>query len=352
MKNSQSMLQDFAYIDSCKFIPWESLRGKTVFVTGATGLIGMNLVKSLLFVNSSQGLGLRVLALVRDAARAEQLFQEELAGGSALRFVQGDVTALPAIPDGIDYIVHGASATASSFFVSHPAETIRIAVNGTVNVLELAREKHVRGMVYLSSMEVYGHPERGHAVTEEEPAGFDPADVRSCYPISKQVCESLCASYASEYGVPVMCIRLTQTFGPGVRPDDGRLFAVLMSDVINSQDIILKTEGKTERCYLYTADAVTAILTVLLKGEPKRCYNAANPDTYCSIYEMAAFVADKIAGGRIRVKVELADVSSLGYASTLYMALDVARLRALGWQPVYDLEEMFRRMIRTAGGEI
>lgn len=350
MKNSAEMIKDFEYINSCDFIPWEKLRDSTVMVTGATGLIGSALIKSILFVNGQRQLNIKVLALVRSKNKVDKVFRKESLDAS-LSFIYGDVIALPEIHTEIDYIIHGASATSSSYFVQHPVETISIAVDGTRNLLELARSKQVKGIIYLSSMEVYGHPKKGHAVAENEVGGFDPTNVRNCYPLSKQICESICSSYAAEYNVPVMCIRLTQTFGPGVQFDDGRVFAEFMRAAVNKTDIVLKTKGDTERCYLYTADAVTAILTVLLKGSPKQSYNAANPQTYCSIAEMAALVANNIANGMIKVLVQLENIEQLGYASTLYMALDVSKLEALGWKPAYGLEQMFENMISSAERE-
>lgn len=337
--------QDYEYIRSRSFIHWEKFSGKRFLVTGATGLIGQNLIKALLYSSEAENLGIHITALVRDVQRAERLFAD-IQDKTALSFVEGDVTSLPRIAGEIDFIIHGASATDSGFFISHPVETLRIAVDGTANLLKLAQEKRANGMVYLSSMEVYGHPERGHAVTESESAGFDPTNVRNSYPLSKQICESLCTSYAAEYQLPVMCIRLTQTFGPGVRMDDRRVFAEFMRSVLTNQDIVLKTKGETERCYLYTADCVTAILTVLQKGKAGVCYNAANPDTYCSILEMAELVAEKVAEGRIKVLVQLEDTAKLGYASTLYMQLDVSKLRELGWNSAFGLEKMFHNMIQ------
>jgi nucleoside-diphosphate-sugar epimerase len=146
--------------------------------------------------------------------------------------------------------------------------------------------------------------------------------------------------------VPAVILRLTQTFGPGVRYDDGRVFAEFMRCVLERRDIVLRSPGLTERSYLYTADAVSAILHVLLKGEPGEAYTAANPDTYCSIRDMALLVADSVADGEIQVRYDLReDPAKFGYADTLTMMLDTANIRELGWVPTVSLREMFTRMI-------
>ena len=299
-------------------------------VTGATGLIGYTLVSGLLHANRQKQLGLTVLALVRDEARARERFAQQLSGGQDLQFIVGSVEDLPPISGPVDYIVHGASQTASKAFVQQPVETIHTALQGTKNLLELARAKQAAGMVYLSSMEVYGHPERGHKVTETEIGALSPLNVRNSYPISKQQCESLCCAYASEYGVPVMIARLTQTFGPGVHYNDARVFAEFGRCVLEKRDIVLHTKGETERSYLYTADAATAILTILLKGQPGQAYNAADESTYCSIAEMAQRVAQM---GGIQVRFDVQDAKKFGYPKALYMDLDTSQLQSLGWEP-------------------
>ena len=222
------------------------------------------------------------------------------------------------------------------------------AVEGTVNMLEFARANNVRGFVYLSSMEVYGTPSTDEKIDEKHSTNLDAMAVRTCYPESKRMCESLCASYSSEYGVPAMVVRLTQTFGPGVEYNDGRVFAEFARCAIEGRNIVLNTKGETKRNYLYTEDAADAIFTVLAKGKPGEAYNAANEDTYCSIYEMACLVAKECAGGKIEVEIrERADAAKLGYAPTLHMNLDTSKLRSLGWQPQVGLADMYRQMIES-----
>jgi nucleoside-diphosphate-sugar epimerase len=339
------MLEDCQRVCESAYIPWEKLRDKTVLITGATGLIGKNLVQTLLCADHQRDLHLKLVLLARSQEKVQEAFGD--LEGADVCTVIGDVTSLPELDVQADYIVHAASPTASTFFMNHPAETMQTMVMGTQNILELGRKWNVKGIVYLSTMEVYGHPAKGHVMTEQECAGFDTFTVRNCYPISKQACECLCNAYATEYQLPVMCMRLTQTFGAGVAYQDTRVFAQFMRCAMEGQDIVLKTKGETERCYLYTADCTAAILTVLLKGTAGSCYNAANPETYCSILEMAQMVASEVADGKINVRIEEEDITRFGYANTLYMQLDCSKLEALGWRPTVKLADMFRRMIQS-----
>lgn len=322
--------EDINNVAVADFIPWEKLSGKTVLITGATGLIGRTLVYGLHRANKIHGLNMRVLALVRDRARAEERFKLILAD-DMLALVVGSVETMPVISESIDYIIHGASQTASREFVNHPVETLQTTLNGTMNLLQVAKDKDVKGFVYLSSMEVYGYPEKGHKVAEDEIGRFEPQNMRNSYPIGKIVSENLCCGYAKEYGIPAMSIRLTQTFGAGVNYNDTRVFAYFARCVKEKTNIVLKTKGETERCYLYTTDAATAILTVLLNGEAGEIYNAADESTYCSIAEMAEQVA-KSAG--IEVVYDIQDTVANGFPDTLYMNLDTSKLQKLGWCPL------------------
>lgn len=336
--------EDINNVAVADFIPWEKLSGKTVLITGATGLIGRTLVYGLNRANKIHGLNMRVLALVRNRARAEERFKAILAD-DMLTFVVGSVENMPVIFESVDYIVHGASQTASREFVNHPVETLQTTLNGTMNLLQLGKEKDIKGFVYLSSMEVYGYPEKGHKVKENEIGRFDPQNMRNSYPIGKIVSENLCCSYAKEYGIPAMSIRLTQTFGAGVNYNDTRVFAYFARCAKEKTNIVLKTKGETERCYLYTTDAATAILTVLLNGKAGEIYNAADESTYCSIAEMAEQVA-KSAG--IEVVYDIQDTAANGFPDTLYMNLDTSKLQKLGWCPLgggQKLIEMYIRMI-------
>lgn len=334
--------EDMEFIAGCQSIVWDKLRNKTILITGGTGLIGSTLINALLYANTTKALNLRVVALVRNISKAQAMFAED----TSLSFVEGSVENLPALNMSVDYIVHGASPTASAFFVEHPVETIKTAVMGTMNLLELAVKKQAQGFVYLSSMEVYGAPHTDAVIPESQGTTVDTMAVRSCYPEAKRLCESLCASYASEYQVPAMAVRLAQTFGPGVAKDDGRVFAEFARCAMHKQDIVLQTAGTSKRCYLYTADAVTAILTVLLAGKAGEAYNAANRETYCSIVEMAKLVADKLADKAIKVQVPKdGGKHSNKYPPDHVLNLSIDKIQNLSWKASHSLLEMYERMM-------
>lgn len=326
---------------------FSELKDKSIFITGATGLIGSQLLRFLHYLNQNYGYKMELYALVRDKEKVVKFFGNELMDNS-IHFVYGDVLSLPQIDAGIDYIIHGASITASKQFIEKAVETIDIAVNGTLNLLRFAKEKKVTSFVYLSSMEAFGVTD-GEGVVREEDLGYiDISNPRSSYMESKRMCENLCVCFDLEYGLNTKCIRLTQTLGAGIDYNDTRVAAYFARSVLEGSDIVLKTEGKTKRPILYSSDAITAILTVLLKGKFGNIYTAANPQTFATIRETAEMVAGKIAEGKIKVVFDI-DVPA-EYAPNLNLNLNVDKLCSLGWKPVVGLEDSYRRLIAGMRG--
>lgn len=193
----------------------------------------------------------------------------------------------------------------------------------------------------------YGQVESELPISETAGGFLDAMEVRNSYPEAKRLVECLAASHASEFGTDVKVVRLTQTFGPGVVPDDRRVFAEFARCALEGRDIVLLTDDSKRNSYLYTADAVSALLHVGALGEAGHAYNVANDATFCSIREMAGLVAKRIADGRISVRVEIDDEAAKRFRKGSVLNLDTTRLRGLGWRPRVGLAEMYERMIAS-----
>lgn len=329
--------EDLQYIANYD-LPYDRLKGKTVLVTGATGLIGVSLVRALLAIGD-----IKVIALVRNVEKAKSIYGDKI--GQFLKLHVADVVDKIKIEEAVDYIFHCASVTASKVMIEKPVETLLTSVEGTKNILNLAWEKRCASVVYVSSMEVYGAFDESREVDEETLGYIDPLKVRSNYPESKRLCENLCVAYCSEFGVPVKIARLAQTFGAGILPGENRVFAQFARSAIKGEDIVLHTKGLSEGNYCYTRDCVTGLLTILLKGTDAAAYNVSNPAAHTTIVEMAALVAEKIAGGKIKVVFDIPQDNAFGYAADTKMKLNSDKLQALGWKPEVGLEEAYQRMI-------
>lgn len=345
--NNQILRNDLAQIIQSGVLD-ELDAGSTVLVTGATGLIGSQIVKALACYGQSADKPLRVIALARSMDKARSVFGPMLEDGY-VEVCLGDVTQPLEVSGEIDYVIHGASATNSRFFVEKPVETIFTALNGTRNVLELAKQKQVRKVVYLSSLEVYGVPDgKKEYIAETDYGCIDPMQVRSSYSEGKRMAECVCVSYAREYDVPVTVARLSQTFGAGVAYNDGRVFAEFARCAIEGRDIVLHTQGNTVRSYCYTTDAIRAIFCLMLHGESGQAYNVTNMDTVISIRDMAQLVCDLVPQKGLRVCIDIPeDVAAFGYNPEMVIRLDSRKLQTLGWNPQVSLREMFQKLISS-----
>ena len=343
MKNV--LVEDFKQLAE-RNIPWEELRGKTFLITGATGLIGSLLVRFLLYANETIGLNAKVYAVVRNPEKADKIFADNKT--NALSYVVADLEKDEVTCTGTcDYIIHAAAVTASKIMVSDPVRTIRTAIDGTEKMLQFAVEKKVSAFVYISSMEIYGQPKTEGKTTEKDLGYVDIESVRSCYPEGKRMCECLCTAYASQYDVNVISARLAQTFGAGILPTENRVFAQFARSAMNGQDIVLHTMGTSEGNYVYTRDAVKAIIMLLTEGMSGQAYNIANEDSHMTIRQMAELVAKEIADNQIKVVIDIPkDNRSLGYAPGVKMWLDASKMKSLGWNPEVDLVESYRRMMK------
>lgn len=308
-------------------------KNKTIMITGATGLIGKICTKSIL----NSDVNAKVIALVRNKEKADNLFGSD----KNLEIIVQDIKTKIDYSGHIDYIIHCASVTASSDFVEKPVETINVALEGTRNVLDFAKNKNIISMIYLSSLEVYGVTDNEN-ITEKDYGYIDILNPRSSYSEGKRLVETLCISYGCEYNIPVKIARLAQTFGSGVSKDDNRVFAQFVKSVINKENIILHTKGETKRNYCYTTDAVRAIFTILTKGENNNAYNIANKNTYISIADMAK----SLENNNTKVIFEI-DNKNRGYNPTVKIKLDTKKLENLGWKPIVNLDEMFERTIKS-----
>jgi nucleoside-diphosphate-sugar epimerase len=340
------LLEDIDEIVSDSNISWYELKNSTVLITGATGLIGGMLVRSLSAANVKYSLNMRLIGHGQNRDKGETISQE-----CEIEFVNGDIRNpdlfAATSADRLDYIFHCAAITKSAEMVVKPVDVIITAVNGTRNILELAKERHCRSFVYLSSMEIYGQPNQ-REICESDLGYLDLSHPRSSYPESKRLCEMLCVAYAAQYGFPVRIARLARTFGAGTPNDvsDMRVANQFARKALTGENIELHTLGNSIANCCYTADAIRGLLTILFKGKDGEAYNIANPDANATIREMAELVANNICNGKIKVVIAVPeDIGKRGYAPDVGFKINADKLKALGWLPKYGLAEMYQRII-------
>lgn len=314
----------------------ERLRGKSVLVTGATGLLGVHLIDALMALGE-----VTVIAVGRSRERAAGRLGEHLSS-PLFRFVEQDVQR--AFPEDItaDYIIPLASNTHPLAYSQYPAETMLINLRGAEHALELARRCGAT-VLYPSTVEVYGNARGDDMFTEDYTGQLNLSTSRACYSESKRSCEALCQSYAAEYGVKVRITRLSRVFGPTMLMSDTKASSQFIRKALDGEDIVLKSEGNQFFSYTYATDAVAAMLHIMLNGEDSTAYNIASDSCNVHLRDFAGLCAELC--GRDVVFDLPSESERKGYSVAVNAILDTTRLRTSGFSPSYTMRDAVARTI-------
>ena len=313
-------------------LPWNKLSGCNILVTGATGLIGGCLVETLM-VNPQRDY--QVYPSGRNEQRARERFKD-YADDKAFHFVRYDVLEPLDSDVRFDYIIHAASNASPNFFAQNPVEVIKSNVDGVAHLMEYGLAHGMKRFLYVSSGEIYGEGD-GRVFTEDYSGYVNCATPRACYPSSKRAAETLCVSYAAEYGADVVIARPSHTYGPHFTEQDNRVYAQFIRNVLRGEDIVMKSTGEQFRSWCYVVDCVSALLYILLKGECGQAYNIADDKSNISIRELAETIA-KIGGKKVVIDVPDADEKK-GFNVVTKSVFSTEKLRLLGWQAHTDIKQ-------------
>ena len=341
------VMEDLEFIVSVK-LPWDRLEGKNILIAGANGFLPAYMVEAILFLNDNRfKKKANIFALVRNKERALHRFVS-CGKRNDLKYIVQDVCAPLVLTEKIDFIIHAASQASPKYYGIDPVGTISANTIGTANLLKVAVEKECEGFLFFSSGEVYGEARKEDMLTKENVYGYiDPLALRSCYAEGKRAGENMCVSWNQQYKVPVKIIRPFHTYGPGMRLDDGRVYADFISDVISGRNIIMKSDGSAIRSFCYLADAVVGFFTVLLKGKNAEAYNIGNEEEI-SIRDLAHMLVRMFPEKNLKIEINK-DITQEGYIKSKISrnCPDTLKIRALGWKAAYSLEEGFRRTVES-----
>ena len=342
--------------DICEIIEYckpdllcKQLRDKTILITGASGMIGSYFVYLFLKLNEMYNTNIKIKALVKNKEKFDSRIES-----SNLELIVQDVTEKINIEGNVDYIIHAASPASPKIMKEHPVETNFANTIGTANTLKLALEKNANGFLFISSREIYGEPSEGQEeFTEDGPLGqVNPLIPRNGYAEGKKAAENMCVSFKEQYGLNTKIVRLAHTYGPGMSIYDGRVQADFLNNVLNNENIVLKSDGSSIRTYTYIADAIKAMILVLLKSDDI-VYNIADENSKVSIKQLAEILLNIKKEKKLKLIFDIAKEENKGCSTFKNGILSTRKIRKeLGWNPKYGIQEGFERTIEHLEAEM
>jgi dTDP-glucose 4,6-dehydratase len=299
-------------------------------VTGGAGFLGSHLCGALL------DRGWNVIA-VDDLSTGAASNLHLLGDRDGFAFIQSDVTRPLDIPGGLDAVLHFASAASPPDYLARPLETLAVGSVGTRLTLDLAYEKRARYLL-ASTSEVYGDP-LVHPQPEHYWGNVNPVGPRSVYDEAKRFAEALTTAYRNETGLDAKIVRIFNTYGPRLRPGDGRVVSNFIVQALTGQPLTLYGNGRQTRSFCFVDDEVRGILALLDSDWQGGPVNIGNPDEHM-VVDLARIVLDTIAAD-----------SSLQYAplpindpARRRPDIELAQ-RILGWRPEISLREGVLRTV-------
>ena len=317
------------------------LEGKTLLVTGGTGMIGKWMIDRLL-----DEVDCRIVVTGRSREKFDERFP-----GRKLGFVRWDIAheRIPAIDGPVDYIVHLASNTHPVAYAADPVATIAMNVTAAKELLDLGVEKKVARFVYASSVEVYGQNRGDVERFAEDYCGYiDCNTLRAGYPESKRCGEALCQAYTKQYGLDVVIPRIARVYGPTLLKTDTKALSQFIADALAGRDIVLKSEGMQYYSYLHVDDAAGGILFAMLRGGRGEAYNVADGRSDIRLRDLAELIARE-CGRKVVFDLPTA-AEAAGFSTATVARLDPGKIAALGWKADWGIEDGIRQTLRELAG--
>ena len=315
------------------FINKQTLFGKSLLITGATGLICSAVVDVIRYLNESENAQITAYVCGRNEQKAVERFGKD----EYIKFLYYDACKEIEFDVKADYIICGASVSSPKMFAQNPVDTMLSNVFGVKNLLDYAKEKSTERLLYISSSEVYGKKETLAPFLENDLGYVDLLAPRSSYPMAKRASETLCVAYTAQYGVDTVIVRPGHIYGPTATKSDTRVSSVFAYMSASGENIEMKSDGKQLRSYCHCLDCASAILTVLTLGKSATAYNISNPNSIIDIMKMAEITAK--AGGVEIVKTSFSQSDKSVFNPMDNSSLSSTLLESWGWKGVIDAHD-------------
>jgi len=308
---------------------------KRALVTGAAGFLGSHLTDRLL------GEGFSVIG-VDNLCTGNMANLAHLAEEPRFSFEVQDI-CLPFDPGPVDYVFNFASPASPPEYLRLAIETMRVGSVGTENALQIAAKYHA-GFLHASTSECYGDPIE-HPQTEEYWGNVNPVGPRSVYDEAKRYAEALTMAYHRSRGVNTHLVRIFNTYGPRLAPDDGRVISNFMMQALRGESLTIYGDGSQTRSFCYVDDLIEGILR-LSRSDEHLPVNIGNPNEF-TILECAQEVLE-VTGGKSELRFE-----SLPQDDPTQRQPDITKARELlGWEPQIKLSDGLRKSLEYFRGKL
>jgi len=329
-------------------IKWNVLKNKVILITGATGLIGSYLCRTLYVVNRRFRLNLKMILLIRDKDKIKNL--TFLKKSNFSKFIVCDICN----PESIkslkpNFIIHAASIASPKFYDLKAIETIDPNVLATKNLLELAK-KNSSTFLFLSSGAIYGEIKKKKLVSENDYFSINPSRINSCYSLSKKMGEVYCFNYKRIFKMDIKIARIFHTFGPGLSKGDGRVFSDIIDGISVKKTISINSDGSAIRSFCYISDTVTALFILLLSKSKSIEYNIGNPKNVYSIKKLAKKLKKYMPVNISNIIFNSKIIKNKRYVKShiKYTVPDIGKIKKeFGWFPKVCVEEAFKKTITS-----
>lgn len=320
---------------------WEEFRGQRIFITGGTGFFGCWLLESFIWANDKLGLGASATVLTRNP-EAFTKKAPHLAGHPAVKLQVGDVRTFEFPEEPFSHVIHAATEASAKLNAENPLLMFDTIVEGTRRVLDFAVRAGAKKFLLTSSGAVYGRqPSDMTHIPESYQGAPDPLASSSGYGEGKRAAEMLCTLYEKQYGIEMKIARCFAFVGPYLPLDAHYAVGNFIRDALQGRAIIVKGDGSPYRSYLYAADLVIWLWTLLSRGRGGIAYNVGSGRDM-TIADVAALVAGNAKQGRVEI---LGDITAKPYQER-YVP-NVGRAESdLGLIVRVELDEAIRRTLK------
>lgn len=330
---------------------WDIFDGKNVLLTGAYGMLASYVVYFLCYLKKEKNIDVKLTAVVRSSDKFYKKFSDlDSIGECAV--IESDLSQKLKISTAVDYIIHAASLASPQYYSVCPVDVLQPNTIGNYNLLQLAKEKQVDAYLLFSTGDVYGTVNVESGLIDEDTFGaMNTLDVHNCYSESKRMAETMCKSFQVQYNVPTKIVRIAHTYAPTMDiENDPRVFASFVKDIVNRQDIVMKSSGAGKRSFCYITDAIAGYFTVLLDGKDGEAYNVCNTSQYVSIRQLADCLANLYPDRHIHVVQKERSADEHYTENVLLLASestpDNSKLKKLGWEAKVCIKDGFDRVVR------